>query len=131
MVEAEEKTIPQAGVVYIAPPNYHLLIEKNGEFTLSVDDKVNFSRPSIDVLFETAADTYGGELIGILLTGANQDGSRGIECVKENGGLTVAQDPKTAEIPIMPEKAIKTGKIDLILSIDEIVEFLLLKGELK
>lgn len=126
--EAEDKMLPFPGVAYFAPPNYHLLIEKTGEFTLTTDEKVNFARPSIDVLFETAADVYGSELTGIILTGANNDGAHGLKCIKEHGGFTVVQEPKTAEVSTMPVHAIKTSKIDLILSIDQIIEFLLLKG---
>ncbi len=127
--EAEEKNTPMPGTAYFAPPNYHLLIEKSGEFTLSTEEKVNYARPSIDVLFETAADAYGCGLIGILLTGANHDGSLGIKYIKAQGGFTIAENPKTAEVPIMPEYAIKTGKVDLVLSLDEIIEFLLSKGK--
>ncbi|MCI0471195.1 MAG: chemotaxis protein CheB, partial [Candidatus Aminicenantes bacterium] len=89
-----EKITP--GTVYIAPPNYHLRIEKDFTFSLSQGPPVNHARPSIDVLFDSAADVYGPLLTGIVLTGANDDGSRGLKKIKESGGLTAAQDPRTA-----------------------------------
>jgi two-component system chemotaxis response regulator CheB len=96
--EADEKESPVAGTAYIAPPNYHLLVESDGTFTLTVDERVNYARPSIDVLFETAAEAWRGKLIGIILTGANNDGSKGLKRIKELGGLAVVQDPETAEV---------------------------------
>jgi two-component system chemotaxis response regulator CheB len=109
--------------VYLAPADYHLLVEK-GEFQLSVDDQVRHSRPSIDVLFETAADAYGPNLIGIVLTGANEDGAAGARRIKKRGGLVIAQDPKTAEATQMPEAAIATGAVDQILRLEDIATFL-------
>jgi two-component system chemotaxis response regulator CheB len=123
--EAEEKEVIQKGCVYLAPSNYHLLVERDNTLSLSVEDKVNFSRPSIDVLFETASDAFKQNVIGILLTGASQDGAMGIKKIKENGGLTIVQDPKTAENGYMPESAIKVSTIDYILSLDEIVKLLI------
>ena len=92
--EAEEKEKMSAGNVYLAPAGYHLLIEKNTTFSLSLDDLVSFSRPSIDVLFESAAAAFGPKLIGVILTGANTDGKAGIHCIKSCGGMTIAQDPE-------------------------------------
>jgi two-component system chemotaxis response regulator CheB len=118
--EAEEKESVQAGVVYLAPANYHLLIESDRTFSLCVGEKVNFSRPSIDVLFETAAEAYGAGLIGIILTGASRDGAIGLRRIKEKGGLTVVQDPRTAEYPVMPLAALKKTRADHVLDIAQI-----------
>lgn len=103
--EAEDKDPIEPGFAYLAPPDYHLLVEP-GAFALSVDDMVAFSRPSIDVLFESAAEAYGRGVIGVLLTGANQDGARGMRRIEEAGGICLAQDPSTAEFPTMPSAAI-------------------------
>jgi two-component system, chemotaxis family, protein-glutamate methylesterase/glutaminase len=97
--EAEDKEPIEPGLVYIAPANYHLLIEADKTFALSTDEKVNFSRPSIDVLFETAAEAYGAALIGLILTGANRDGAIGLRRIKEKKGLAVVQDPDSAQYP--------------------------------
>jgi len=123
--EADEKEKIEKGKVYIAPPNYHLLVEKNKTFSLSVDERVNFARPSIDVLFETAADAYQHHLIGVVLTGANNDGSKGIKRIKECGGLTIVQQPDTAESPYMPASAIATSPPDYILPLEEIIKLLI------
>ena len=123
IVEATDK-MPIVSGIYLAPANYHLLIERNGLLALSSDQKTNYSRPSIDVMFESAAYAYGDELIGIILTGANNDGAAGISLIKEFGGLTIAQDPVNAEFPVMPESAIATGNIDKIFSLDEISGYL-------
>jgi two-component system, chemotaxis family, protein-glutamate methylesterase/glutaminase len=122
--EADEKEKIKPGHAYFAPANYHMLIENDETISLSVDPKVNFSRPSIDVLFESAADVYKDELVGILLTGANNDGAAGIKKIKEHGGITIAQDPEEAQFPVMPQSAICTGKVDYILKIEEIINFL-------
>ena len=113
--EAEEKERIRPGQVYLAPPNYHLLIEDDLTFTLSIDAKINFARPSIDVLFESAVDVYGKELIGIILTGANNDGAQGLKLISNQGGLTIVQDPETAIAPAMPLAAIAATKVDYIL----------------
>lgn len=120
VVEAEEKQKLQPGNVYIAPPNYHLLVEQDETLSLTVEPKVNYARPSIDVLFETAANVYGNGLIGVILTGANSDGSKGLKRIKELGGLTIVQNPKTAEINSMPMAAIEITKVDYILELGEI-----------
>ncbi len=122
---AEEKETATAGTVYLAPANYHLLVEDDHTLSLSSDEKVNFSRPSIDVLFESCADVYGESLIGVILTGANSDGSKGMQMIKEVGGLSVVQDPQTAEAATMPESAIAATEIDHILPLTEIAAFLL------
>ena len=122
--QADEKESIRAGTVYFAPPDYHLLIERNRTFSLTSDPKVNYSRPSIDVLFETAAVVYKHRLLAIILTGANHDGAAGIKLVKEYGGTTIAQEPDSAQFPAMPKAAIDTGAIDQVLHLKEIVQFL-------
>jgi two-component system, chemotaxis family, protein-glutamate methylesterase/glutaminase len=117
--EAGDKEPIEPGHVYIAPPDYHLYVEQ-GAFALDVDDAVQYSRPSIDVLFDSAADVYGDRLAAVILTGANQDGAYGIKRVKRRGGLTIAQDPATAVKADMPAAAIATGAVDKVLSLDEI-----------
>ena len=122
--EAEEKEPIQAGTVYFAPPNYHLLIEEDRTFSLSTEERVNFARPSIDVLFDTALDTYGHRLVGVIMTGANRDGSAGLRRIKERGGLTIVQDPKDAESDAMPKAALAATEVDHVLTLKEIGPFL-------
>jgi two-component system chemotaxis response regulator CheB len=121
-VDEKEKIMP--GIVYMGPPNYHVLVEEDETFSLSVEGRINWARPSIDVLFESAADVYGPDLIGIILTGANNDGSKGLKKIKEEGGLALVQDPHTAEVDGMPLAAIETAKVDHILKLEEIASFL-------
>jgi two-component system, chemotaxis family, protein-glutamate methylesterase/glutaminase len=123
--QADEKELIQPGTVYFAPPDYHLLIENDGTFSLSCDPPVNYSRPSIDVLFETAADVYKEKLLGIILTGANKDGSYGIKKIATMGGTTMAQSPETADYPEMPGAAIRTGYVQHVLDPEAIGQFLL------
>ena len=123
--EADEKEKIEDGNVYIAPPNYHLLIEKDKTFSLTIDERVNFSRPSIDVLFESAAEAYKDKLIGVVLTGSNNDGTKGIIRIKEYGGMAVIQDPETAEAAYMPASAIAAIKPDHILPLEGILELLI------
>lgn len=123
--EADEKEKIEPGNIYIAPPNYHLLIENNKTFSLTIDERVNFARPSIDVLFESAAEVYTNKLIGIVLTGSNNDGTYGIIKIKEYGGLTIIQDPKTAESAYMPASAIAAIEPDYVLHLEKIVELLI------
>ncbi|MCW3104829.1 MAG: chemotaxis protein CheB [Bacteroidetes bacterium] len=123
--EADEKEKIEKGRVYVSPPNYHLLIEKNKTFSLSIDARVNYARPSIDVLFESAAEAYKSKLIGIILTGSNSDGTNGMKRIKECGGLTIAQDPETAESGYMPASAIAAVKVDHILSLQGISDLLI------
>lgn len=123
--QAEEKEYITAGVVYIAPPNYHLLIEEDRSFSLSLEERVNFSRPSIDVLFDSAVYAYRHQLIGVILTGANSDGSSGLKKIKQVGGYTIVQDPDTAEADAMPRSAIMATQIDKILPVDKIGAHLL------
>jgi two-component system, chemotaxis family, protein-glutamate methylesterase/glutaminase len=122
--EADEKEKPERGNAYIAPPNYHLLLEPDQTFSLTIDERVNYARPSIDVLFETAAEAYRDKLIGIILTGANNDGSKGLKRINELGGLSIVQDPETAEVDSMPRAAILAHKVDKVLPIKEIASFL-------
>jgi len=124
VVDVEDKQYIKPGHVYLAPANYHLLVEE-GSFSLSVDDAVVYARPSVDVLFESAADAYRERLIGVVLTGANEDGARGAARIKRNGGFVVVQDPKTAEAPAMPEAAIAKARVDRILPLDRIGPFLI------
>ncbi len=122
--EADDKEPILPGHVYFPPANYHLLVEPDETFSLTVDPKVNYARPSIDVLFESAAFVYGDRLIGILLTGANPDGAKGISSIKKMGGHTIAQNPDSAEYPVMPQAAIDTGDVDTILSVEQIGNFI-------
>ena len=124
MREAEEKAVQMPGKIYIAPGDYHLLFEQNKTFSLDASEKVNYSRPSIDVTFRSAADVYGAGLICVLLSGANADGSDGLAYVKSKGGMTDAQDPATAEVPYMPEQAILHGVVDHIIDADQLAAFL-------
>lgn len=124
VIEPDDKDPIQRGNIYLAPPGYHLLFEKNC-FHLSLDSMVNYSRPSIDVSFESAAENYGDKVIGIILTGTNNDGAQGLKIIKEAGGYTIVQDPLTAEAPTMPLAAIELSKPDQVLTLDKIGEFLL------
>lgn len=117
--EAEDKAPISGGHVYVAPADYHLLVEPDG-FALSIDARVQYSRPSIDVLFESAADVFGSRAVGVILTGANADGAAGIQAVKRRGGTTLAQDPATAERATMPRAAIATGMVDTVDSLEGI-----------
>lgn len=123
VVEAWDKDPIEPGRVYIAPPDYHLLVEP-GSFALSIDERVNYARPSIDVLFESASDAYGDRLIGVVLTGANQDGAAGLARIKARGGVAIVQDPDEAEAPVMPTAAIAATKADAVLPLAEIGRFL-------
>ena len=124
--EAEDKMPIEKGILYLAPPDYHLLIENKNYMALSLDEPVNYSRPSIDVLFESAAEVYKDKLIGIVLTGANSDGTAGLKEIKSAGGLTIVQDQKTAHVATMPESAL-TIDPDYVIPLDKMSEFLLTK----
>ena len=123
--EADEKEKIEPGNVYIAPSNYHLLVEKNKTFSLTIDERVNFARPAIDVLFESAAEAYKNKLIGVILTGSNNDGTKGIKRIKDCGGLAIIQDPETAESAYMPASAIAAVQADYILPLDGIINLLI------
>jgi two-component system, chemotaxis family, protein-glutamate methylesterase/glutaminase len=123
--QADEKERIESGFAYIAPPDYHLLIEEDQTFSLTADEYVRFSRPSIDVLFETAAAVFGKSLAGIILTGANNDGAAGIKAIKKYGGTTIAQAPDEAQYPYMPKAAINTNAVMHTWTLPEIQNFLL------
>lgn len=126
--EARDKEPLQPGTVYFAPPGYHLLIETDRSFSLSCEDRVSYARPSIDVLMQSAADAYGPALAAVLLTGANYDGAAGLAGMRIAGGLSIVQDPATAEVATMPEAAIRRMTPDLILTLAEIHSLLLALG---
>jgi two-component system, chemotaxis family, protein-glutamate methylesterase/glutaminase len=127
--EARDKETLEAGVLYFAPSGYHLSIETDRSFSLSCEDRVNYARPSIDVLFASAADAYGKSLAAILLTGANYDGAAGLAGTQVAGGLTIVQDPASAEVRTMPEAALRRMTPDLILPLAEIHSLLRKLGE--
>lgn len=120
VIEIEDKTELQRGGIYLVPPNYHALVEKSGYFTLCVSEKECFARPSIDVTFESVADAFGNRCIGVLLTGANQDGGRGLSIIKRNGGYAIVQDPETAEAVEMPLAGIRYANPDEVLALSDI-----------
>lgn len=120
VVEAEDKTTMAGGTVYLAPPDYHLLVEAPGSLALSTEGPVRSARPSIDVLFETAAEAYGPALVGVLLTGASADGAAGVAYIKAHGGRVVVQDPSTAESGVMPAAGIAATIVDYVLPLDRI-----------
>jgi two-component system, chemotaxis family, protein-glutamate methylesterase/glutaminase len=115
--EVEDKEPLTPGMVHIAPANYHILVDL-GYLSLTLEEPVRFSRPSIDVMFTSAADTYGPQAIGVVLTGANEDGARGLADIVKRGGLALVQNPRTAEIPIMPQAAVKAVPTAEILELD-------------
>ncbi len=120
----EDKEKIEKGRIYIAPPDYHLLIEKGCSFSLNVDDKVNFCRPSIDVLFESASYILMQNIIAVLLTGSNRDGASGIAEIKRNGGLAVIEDPDSAFSPFMPKAGIEACIPDFKGSLDRIADYI-------
>ena len=121
--DAEDKDPLEPCHVYLAPPDYHLLVER-GRLALSTEEPVQFARPSIDVLFESVADAYGVQAIGIILTGANEDGAAGLARIKERGGVAIVQEPATSERRAMPDAALKAAAADAVLPLDEIGAFL-------
>jgi two-component system chemotaxis response regulator CheB len=121
--DAEDKDQLEPRHVYLAPPDYHLLVEP-GSLALSVDEVVQFARPSIDVLFESVADAYRERAIGIILTGANEDGAAGLARIKARGGVAIVQDPETSEARRMPDAAIAATHADAVLRIEEMAPFL-------
>ena len=122
--DAEDKDTLTPGCVYLAPPDYHTLIEANGTIALSTDEHVRFARPSIDVLFRSAAEAYRERCVGVVLTGANEDGAEGLAMIKQLGGVAVVQDPRTAERHEMPSAAIEATNADVVLPLEEIGLFL-------
>jgi len=121
--EPHDKDSIEASHVYVAPPDYHLLVE-GGRFALSIEGRVQFARPSIDVLFESVAEAYRDRAIAIVLTGANEDGAAGLAAIKRNGGVGIVQDPRTAAKKAMPEAAIAASQADAVLPLEEIGQFL-------
>ena len=117
VLEASDKSRIEAGTLYFAAPGYHLSVEQDRSFSLSLEDRVHYSRPAIDYLFESAADAYGPKLAAVLLTGANRDGAHGLAQVKRRGGLTVVQDPDEAQVATMPQAALDIHQPDHILTI--------------
>lgn len=122
--EVDDKDIVQPGHIYLAPADYHLLIEMDGSFSLDDSEKVNYSRPSIDVAFESAADVFGPALMGILLSGANADGTNGLKAIKQAGGQVVVQQPETAQVAFMPQQAILRSQPDYILDVPGLIALL-------
>ena len=121
--EPQDKEPLAPGHIYFAPPDYHLLIERDRTFALSVEEPVHFSRPSIDVLLESAAEVYGARLLAIVLTGASRDGAHGAERVRRAGGLVAVQDPNSAEAQVMPLAAIERARPQLIGRLPELASF--------
>jgi two-component system chemotaxis response regulator CheB len=127
VVEAQDKDPAQPGVIYFAPPDYHLLVDRSDQgpvLAMSNDELVNFSRPAIDVLFESAADVYRERLLGIVLTGGNHDGAAGLQAIARAGGVTVVQSPQQAQVPYMPAQALALGQIDYVLTLPQIADLL-------
>jgi len=124
VVEADDKMAMEPSTVYIAPADYHLLIEERGMLALSTDAPVRSARPSIDVLFQTAADAYGTALLGVLLTGASADGAEGLAAVKARGGRAIVEDPSTAECRTMPAAGLAATAVDYVLPLSKIGDHL-------
>lgn len=122
--EVEEKEMILAGTIYIVPSDYHLLIEKDFTFSLDYSEKVNYSRPSIDVTYQSAAEVYQDRLACLLLSGSNTDGVNGLITAKNYGGEAVVQDPSSAQVDYMPAQAILKAKIDRVLKIEEIANYI-------
>ena len=124
VIEANEKEPINPGCIYIAPADYHLLIENDRTLSLDYSEKINFSRPCIDITFQTAAEVYKSSLACLLLSGANADGVEGLELVKTMNGLTAVQNPKTAEVSFMPQKALDKINVDYIVDGDKVIDFI-------
>lgn len=122
--EVEDKDPILPNTIYIAPADYHLLIEDDQTFSLDCSEKIHYSRPSIDITFESVAQVYGARVIGILLSGANADGAEGMARIKKAGGFTIVQDPTTSDAGYMPQQAIKQNAFDKILHAEEIAEYI-------
>lgn len=128
IVEARNEQKIAQNCIYVAPSGYHLLVEDDHRFSLCAGEQVSYARPSIDVLFSSVAEVYGEHLLGIVLTGANRDGTKGAKAIKACGGMVIAQDPAKAEVDTMPKSVIHGGFADYVLSLDEIAKFLLENG---
>ena len=125
VIEPHDKEVIKPGIAYLAPSNYHMYVELGNTIALSTEDMVKFSRPSIDLTFDTASYIYKDKMVGVIVSGANTDGAEGIKRSKERGAFTIAQNPEEATIKTMPDAAIKAAPMDKILSIDEICKFLI------
>jgi two-component system chemotaxis response regulator CheB len=125
VVEAEDKSALKAGTLFVAPADYHLLVEDRESLALSTEAPVRSARPSIDVLFESAADAYGDAVVGVLLTGASADGAAGLARIKQRGGRVIVQDPATAECATMPSAGIAATAVDYVLPLERIADHLL------
>ncbi len=123
VAEVEDKAELKPGCIYIAPADYHVLVE-GGHLALSTEEPFRYSRPSIDVTFESAADVYGRKTLGVVMTGANDDGARGLKRIADRGGRAIVQDPRTAESPVMPNAAIRMVPDADIVSLDELGEYI-------
>jgi two-component system chemotaxis response regulator CheB len=124
VIEARERQPAIGGTVHVAPAGYHLLVENDRRFALSVDEQVRFSRPSIDVMFASAADVYRSGMIGVILTGANPDGAKGLTRIRQRGGVAIVQTPASAEAPAMPSAALETAGADYCLPLEQIAPLL-------
>lgn len=122
--EVDEKDAVQPGNIYIAPQDYHVLLESDGYFSLDYSEKMHYSRPSIDVSFISAAEAYGNKLLCVLLSGANADGAEGLQEVKKLNGITIVQDPAEAEVDYMPLQALAGGEVDYVMNTTQLIEFL-------
>lgn len=124
VVEIEDKMDVEPGTLYVCPPNYHTLVERDRTFALSIDPPVMYCRPAVDVLFESAAEAWGERLAGVILTGANEDGAAGLYHVARCGGMPIIQTPSTAEVPVMPEAALQRVPWAHVMTLGEIGDFL-------
>ncbi len=124
IVEPYDKMPISGGTIYLAPANYHLIIELGNQFSLSTIENINYSRPSIDIILESGAKIFRQKMVGILLSGANKDGAKGMYHVKKNGGITIIQDPETCQVRTMPEAACKLTKIDHSYTIEQIISYI-------
>lgn len=124
VLDAEDKMTVSPGHVYLAPPDYHMLVEEDGTLALSTDAHVRSARPSIDVLFESAARAFGPQAIAVVLTGASADGADGLRCIKEKGGVAIVEDPSTAECAIMPAAALAAAPVASVLPLNRISDYL-------
>jgi two-component system chemotaxis response regulator CheB len=118
--EVEEKDFLRPGFVYFCPPDYHVLLEQDRSFSLDYSERVNYSRPSIDVTFRSAADVYREGLVALVLSGGNADGAEGMAYVKARGGFTIVQDPKTAEVPYMPQQVLLRVGVDVVAAVEDL-----------
>lgn len=121
--EVDDKDVLLPGHVYLAPADYHVLLEQDGTFSLDDSEKVNYSRPSIDVTFESAADVYGPAIVGILVSGANSDGTEGLRAVHQAGGVAIVQQPDTAQVAFMPQQALLHAPVDYVLDVPAMIAF--------